>query len=148
MTTLHHEIVINAPVGKVWQVLADLEQVQYYNPLVARTHYVSANKEGVGAARHCDFKPKGFSNERVTEWAPNQLIGMEIFESSFPMRYTRWKTYLKKDGFGTRVTQDLEYEVKFGLFGKLLDALLMRKKYDTVLAGIFNGLKSYLEQGK
>jgi len=148
MTTLHHEIKINAPVEKVWQVLADLEQVQYYNPLVARTRYISPNREGVGAARHCDFKPKGFSNERVTEWAPNQLLGMEIIESSFPMRYTRWKTYLTKDGFGTRVIQDLEYEVKFGLLGKLLDVLFMRRKYGTVLAGIFNGLKNYLEQGK
>jgi hypothetical protein len=58
MTTLHHEVKINAAPEKVWAVLADLEAVQHYNPLVAHVRYTSENRESVGASRHCDFKPR------------------------------------------------------------------------------------------
>jgi ribosome-associated toxin RatA of RatAB toxin-antitoxin module len=145
MTTLHHEVRINAAPEKVWSVLADLEAVQYYNPLIAQTRYISVSREGVGASRHCDFKPKGFSKERVTDWVPNRLLGMEVVESSFPMAFTRWKTQLTEDGKGTLVTQDLEYEVKFGLLGKLMNVVMMKKKYDGILAEIFTGLKNHVE---
>ena len=146
MTQLHHEIKINASPEKVWEALANLETVQHYNPLVAKTKYISTNKEGVNATRYCDFKPKGFSKEKVTEWIPNKLLGMEVVESSFPMKYTHWKTYLKADGSGTLVSQDLEYEVKFGLLGKLMNILMMKSKYTSIVQDIFVGLKQYVEK--
>jgi uncharacterized protein YndB with AHSA1/START domain len=68
MTILHHEVKINAAPEKVWNALADLEAVQNCNPLVAQTRYTSENREGVGASRHCDFKPKaGKSLEKEKE---------------------------------------------------------------------------------
>jgi len=146
MTTIHNEIRINASPEQVWRVLANLEDVQHYNPLVAKTKYITDNKEGVGSARYCDFKPKGFSKERVTDWIPNKLLGMEVVESSFPMKYTSWKTNLITDGNGTLVSQDLEYEMKFGVLGKLLNALIMKKKYGSILQDIFVGLKKYVEK--
>jgi len=148
MTKLHNEIKINAPVEKVWKILADLEQVQYYNPLVAHTKYVSENRLGIGATRHCDFKPKGFSKERVTEFKPQEVIGFEIIESSFPMVFTRWRTMLKPVDGGTLVSQDMEYQLKFGLLGSLMDVLIIRQKYGKILDDIFRGLKRYSETGK
>lgn len=146
MTKLHHEIKINAPVEKVWQVLANLEAVQHYNPLVKGAHYVSPNKEGVGATRYCDFKPKGFSKERVIEWKPKEVLGLEIAESSWPMKFSRWWTRLKPEAGGTLVTQDLEYEVKWGVIGKIMNALMMRGKLDKVVAEVFQGLKQFVEK--
>lgn len=148
MAKLHNEITINAPVENVWRVLADLEQVQYYNPLVAKTRYISQNNEGIGATRYCDFKPKGFSKERVFEWKPNEVLGLEIVESSFPMTFSRWRTILKRVDVGTFVSQDMEYELKFGFLGKLLDVLVVGRKYKKVLDDIFEGLKRFVETGK
>ena len=146
MTKLHHEVSIHAPVDRVWRVLANLEEVQHYNPLVAKTVYTSSNREGVNASRHCDFKPKGFSNERVTDWIPHKLLGMEVVDSSFPMRYTRWKTHVIDQGDKTLVKQELEYEVKFGILGILMNALMMKRKYNAILNDIFLGLKKYIEK--
>lgn len=70
---------------------------------------------------------------------------MEVVESSFPMAFTRWKTHLAAEGGGTRVTQDLEYGMKFGPFGELLNKLMMKKKYNSILTEIFTGLKNYVE---
>jgi hypothetical protein len=70
---------------------------------------------------------------------------MEVVDSSFPMRFTRWQTQLAAEHGGTRVTQDLEYEMKFGLLGELLNKLMMKKKYDSILTEIFTGLKNHVE---
>jgi ligand-binding SRPBCC domain-containing protein len=146
MTKLHHEIKINVPVEKAWKILADLETVQLYNPLVTHTEYMAGSREGVGAARHCDFKPNGFSKERVTAWEPKKSISFEVIESSWPMSMCRWKTDLIPDGDGTLVLQDIEYEVKFGVLGKLMDIVVMRRKFNAILKDIFRGLKQFAEK--
>ncbi len=40
----------------------------------------------------------------------------------------------------------MEYTVKFGLLGKLLDTLMIRKQSDTGIKKFFSGLKSYAEK--
>lgn len=147
MAKLHHEIRIDAPAERVWRVLADLEAVQHYNPMVARARYTSSNREGVGASRHCDFKPKGFAKEQVVGWEPGKAITFEMAESSWPLAFMRWRTNLSPGEAGTLLVQDTEYRFKFGPLGKLLDALVMRRKLDAGIAGIFLELKRFVETG-
>jgi uncharacterized protein YndB with AHSA1/START domain len=147
MGKLHHEIRIDAPVGKVWSALADMEAVQHYNPGVAKARCVSPSREGVGATRHCDLKPKGWVKERVTAWEPERALGMEVAESEWPIVFMRWRTELMPDGSGTLVGQDFEYQVKFGLLGKVMDALMMRRKLDQGISDVFAGLKRFVEGG-
>lgn len=147
MTTLHHKIIINTPVEKVWKVLADLEAVHFYNPTVKNARYTSSNKEGKGASRHCEVLPKGYVKEQVIEWEENHVIGIELVEHQWPVAFMRWRTELQPKGDATLVTQDLEYENKFGIFGKILNALVMRKKLDQTLTQVFQGLKEYVETG-
>jgi hypothetical protein len=39
----------------------------------------------------------------------------------------------------------MQYTVKFGLLGKLLDAMMIKKQSDTGIKKFFAGLKSYVE---
>lgn len=147
MGKLQHEIWINSPLEKVWNILADLEAVQHYNPVVTKARYISSNRKGIGAARQCDFKPKGYGKERVIEWKPNEVIGIELYEHQWPVRFMRWRTRLQPDGTGVLVTQDLEYEMKFGVLGKLMDTLMMRRKLDQGISEIFKSMKQHIETG-
>ena len=148
MTQLHHDIHIAAPLEKVWAVLADLEAVQHYNSGVKYTRYISAVREGIGASRRCDLKPKGWVKERVIAWEPQNALTMELYESQWPLEFMRWRTVLTPDGAGTRVSQKMDYQVKFGLLGALLDKLVMRRKLDQTLAEVFVGLKRFVETGE
>jgi len=41
----------------------------------------------------------------------------------------------------------MEYQVKFGFLGGLLDRLVMRHKLDQTVAEVFVGLKRFIEAG-
>ncbi|MCA1813693.1 MAG: SRPBCC family protein [Halobacteriales archaeon] len=145
MTRLHHEVRIDAPPATVFALLDDLEAVQRYNPVVARTRYTSEARSGVGAARHCEFQPKGFSDERVVGWEQGRVHAMEVVRSSWPMRDIGWRAELRRDGAGTLLVQDTSYVVKGGPVGALLDALVMRRKFAGILDAILAGLKREAE---
>jgi carbon monoxide dehydrogenase subunit G len=147
MTKLHHEIRIAAASDRVWPVLADLEAVQRYNHTVSGARYLSDAREGLGTSRRCELKPKGYVCERVIGWEPGKAITLELYEHQWPIRTMTWRTELIPDGRGTRVAQEMAYEMKFGILGALLDRLAMRRNIDRTVGTIFERLKRYIETG-
>jgi uncharacterized protein YndB with AHSA1/START domain len=147
MAELHHEIRIAAAPQQVWAALADLEAVQHYNPSVLKARCTTPVREGVGAQRHCDLKPKGWVTERVTAWEPGRALAMELLESQWPLTYMRWRTEIAPDAAGTLLSQRLDYQVKFGPLGALLDKLVMRRQLDRALTQVFAQLKQFVETG-
>lgn len=147
MTTLRHQIRIEAPIEEVWHAIAgDLTAVQHYNQTVSSARWLGDKREGVGAARRCELKPKGFVEERVWEWTPRKAIGLEVSASEWPIVFMKWKTELAADGQATLVSQEMSYQLKFGPLGSLMDALVMRRKLDGGVRDVFGRLKSYLEK--
>ncbi len=145
MTTIRHEIRANCPPERVWALLSDLEAVQRYNPTVRAASVQGKQRAGVGATRACDLAPKGRVVERVTHWEDGRALGLEIAESDWPIHFMRWVTRLEPDGGGTRITQDLEYRVKFGPAGWLLDQLVMKRKLTATLDEVFAKLVEHAE---
>jgi len=61
---------------------------------------------------------------------------------------SKWLTHsysFKKIDNQTKVKQVMEYTVKFGLIGKLLDAIMIRKQSDNGIKKFLAGLKKYAE---
>ena len=145
MTILNNWIKINASPEKVWKVLSDLEAVEHYDPLVTRSRLVGSSHSGIGAARPMDLKPVGWLEERATEWEPNESLTIELYKcSTTPVKSLKHSYTLKPDGEGTLVTERMEYVLKFGPIGKLMDALMVRRKWDQGIKGFFAGLKSFV----
>ena len=148
MTALRHQIRINAPVDTVWKTLGNLLAVQHYNPMVGSVRCISERAEGMGAARRCELKPKGWVEERVWEWNPPNALGLEVTASEWPLVFMKWRTELKRDGNATVVSQEMNYKLKFGPLGALMDRLMMRRKLGSIIAGIFENLKRYIETSR
>lgn len=146
MTKLHHELIINAPVEKVWRVLADLESVRHTNPLVKAVKIISPNKEGVGSARHCDFTDGKFAEERITACDPNHSISFELYKHQWPLVFMRWTNKLEKRGEATFLTSDTEYEVKFGFLGAIMNMLIMKSKFSQIITDALSRTKKYIEE--
>lgn len=148
MSTLQHDLTARCPPERVWAILADLEGVATYNPTIAAARLRGAARAGVGAERECDLKPSGRVVERVIAWEEGRAVGLEVIESDWPIVFMRWTTRVGPDADGARITQDLEYQVKFGPLGWLLDTLVMRRKLRTTLDEVFANLVKTAEGGQ
>lgn len=145
MTIIQHEIHAKCPPERVWALLADLEAVRLYNPVVRRAAVEGALHEGVGARRSCELDPKGRVVERVTHWEEGRAVGLELEEHNWPVAFMRWVTRIEPHGGGTRITQSLEYKVKFGPFGWLFDQMVMKRKLTATMDTVFASLARHAE---
>ena len=146
MTIIRHELDASCAPERVWALLSDLEAVQRYNPTVRTAAIEGGQRTGVGAMRVCQLEPSGRVVERVTHWEELRAVGFEVAASDWPIHFMRWVTRLEQHGAATRITQELEYRVKFGPMGWLLDRLVMERKLRATLDSVFASLVKLAER--
>jgi hypothetical protein len=145
MTIIRHDLRAQCAPERLWAILADLEAVARYNPGVKAASVRGSQRTGVGATRTCDLKPKGRVAERVTVWDDGSALGLEVAESDWPIHFMRWVTRVEPFEGGSRVTQELEYRVKFGPLGWLLDRVVMERKLRSTLDEVLASLIRHAE---
>jgi hypothetical protein len=148
MTVLEASIEIAAPRARVWELLGTLDALERYDPGVVRSAITSHERTGVGATRQCDLKPGGWFRERVTAWEPEASLGFELFECTLPVKRLRHDYVLASISGGTRVHQRMEYRLKFGPLGLLMDAAIVRRRWRAGIQGFLRGLKQLAETGR
>lgn len=148
MTVLENEIHIQTSPEKVWSVLASLDSLDKYDPGVKKSTIVSSARNGMGAERRCDLAPGGWFRERVTDWSPHRAMAFELCECTLPVRRLKHSYRIAESGSGTVVSQRMEYELKFGPLGWLMDALMVRKKWDAGIKSFMKGLKRFAEEAR
>jgi len=145
---LTHQIQIDAPPSAVWDVLNTIETVADYNPQVNESHCITENKTGPGASRECTMIDGSVVKERIVKIEPDQAITMELYESNWPVRDMKWRTAVEPKDGGTWVTQTLEYKMKFGAVGAILNSLFLKSKMDSSVQEVFESMKAYVESKK
>ena len=146
MTTLHNEITINAPVEKIWEALSNIEELDKFDPTVKKSTALTAEKNGIGAKRKVNMMDgKNWFDETCTVWKPNEALTYELTACSFPVHKLKHSYSFEKIGSQIKVRQVMEYQIKFGFFGKILDALMIRKQSDNGIKKFFAGLKQFAE---
>ncbi len=146
MATIKNEITVNASPERVWSILTDLELLEKYDPTVKKSTLISTEKTGIGSKRKVlMLDGKNWFDEKVTVFEPNKALTYELTDCTFPMKDLKHSYSFEKIGAQTKVKQVMEYTVKFGFFGKLLDVLMIRKQSDAGIKKFFAGLKNYVE---
>jgi uncharacterized protein YndB with AHSA1/START domain len=151
MTTIKYEIKIDAPPAQVWQALADFGNIALYNPGVPKSYLTSAQGEGVGATRHCDLSFAGGSlEERIIDWQEGRSYTVEIYDGQKvpPADYIHVTLAVQPDGKGSRASTHMEYKLKYGVLGALMDRLMVNKGMSGGMQGLLAGLKHYCETGE
>jgi ribosome-associated toxin RatA of RatAB toxin-antitoxin module len=146
MTSLYNEISIRAPIEKIWEALSNIDELEKYDPTVRKSTLVSSARSGTGAKRKVDMKDgKNWFEEKCTLWKPNEELAFELTACSFPVHRLKHTYSFEKAGTEIKVKQIMEYEVKYGWVGMVLDALVIRKQSDSGVKKFFSGLKRYVE---
>lgn len=63
---------IQAPAGRVWNILADFSNVYVFHPLVDSSHSTNGQDTGLGAKRQCDLYNGGIALEEITAFDPER----------------------------------------------------------------------------
>lgn len=150
MTALDLTIAIEAPAERVWSALADFGGIAAWSPNVKTSRLTSSDTAGTGTSRECTLAPMGTVQERVTEWAENRLITIEIYEfKNMPgMRSANVTLELVERGTATEVAAHFDYEVGFGPLGAGMNTLALRRMFIKALSGLLAGLKHFVETGR
>lgn len=147
MTTLYNRITINASADELWTVLANLEELDKYDPTVKTATIISDQRTGLSAKRKVLMRDgKNWFEEKVTEFEPGRALCYQLTDCSFPIKGLRHSYRFKPTPSGTEVEQVMEYTVKFGLLGKLMDRLMIRKQTSAGIQKFFAGLKAHVER--
>jgi ribosome-associated toxin RatA of RatAB toxin-antitoxin module len=147
MGNIVNEISINAPIEKIWSILTDLALLDQYDPTVKKSTLISNDRTGLGAKRRVTmFDGKNWFEEKVTVFEINKALTYQLTDCSFPIKGLKHSYSFEKTGNEIKVRQVMEYTVKFGLLGKVLDSLMIRKQSDTGIKKFFAGLKQFAEK--
>lgn len=146
MGKIINEIMVNAPIEKIWSILTNLELLDKYDPTVKKSTLISNEKTGLGAKRKVYMLDgKNWFDEKITVFEANKALTYQLTDCSFPIKGLKHSYTFETEGNQTKVQQVMEYTVKFGLLGKLLDSLMIRKQSDAGIKKFFAGLKQYVE---
>lgn len=104
-------------------------------------------KSGIGAKRKVEMLDgKNWFEENVTEFKVNDALAYELTACSFPVNKLKHSYRFESVNGQTKVRQVMDYEVKFGLIGKCLDVLIIRRQSDKGVKKFFTGLKAFIEK--
>lgn len=150
MTTFKKQITINVPKQKVWEVVSDLGSIYKYNPGVSKSYYTTDKTEGIGAARICELQPSGKILETVKSWKEGNgfLLQIDPIEKAPPIKnFTGLFELIELNTSSTQVSVAINYEMKLGTIGFLLNKLIMQSKMEDGIEGLLEGLKVHSETG-
>ena len=122
--------------------------VEDWHPNVARAVVLTANDTGIGASRRVEFHDGNSVVETVIEESEQQFTTVEMTES--PMLKKAQVTIRTKERSAdtTDVTISIDYGLKFGPIGWLIDAAMMKRIFGKVFDTALAGLSYHLETGK
>ncbi|MGH1340178.1 MAG: SRPBCC family protein [Nannocystales bacterium] len=141
--------IVHAEIKTVWDLVADVTRVVNWHPSVHRVDLLSENATGLGAARRCNFYDGTSVRETVTELDEGSRLKVVLSEYSLPMKTFEAEIRLQAMADGnTQVTFSMNYEMKFGIFGKAMNALMVRGQMTKLMSSVLSGLDQHGATGE
>ena len=146
MTKLTNTIEIEASPEKVFALASDMKNMNEASKGRPEVEITSKGPIGVGTTMHFVGAAGGSTAEmdlEVTEFVKNKKYVMHtIGASKTKMAFTYTFEPTAK---GTKVTNDMEYEVPYSILGKLIDKLKVKKDIEESNIKLLENMKKAIE---
>ncbi|MBL4660806.1 MAG: SRPBCC family protein [Alcanivoracaceae bacterium] len=142
------KITIKASKHEVWEILKDFNNVYTWAPGVKESYGLNNKYQEVGAGRHCKLEGFGEIDEYIQQWDEGSGFVYDVTPLG-PLTnvYSSWYlSSVNKSMTTLKVT--LSYDIRFGLFGKIMHKLIMRKKLNEALPQTLESVKKRVETGE
>ena len=148
MGVFTEHITISASKEAVWKVLADIGAIHEWNPGVSNSRATTSGEIGLGSGRRCELGGKNYLDEKVVEWNPGTSLTMRIVDTNMPFKTADIRFTLNERDDTTVVTVTPNYELKFGIVGRIFDVLMVRRVYRKGMVKLLEGLKIQVEESR
>jgi hypothetical protein len=131
-----------------WELMADFANIDYFNPHLSESRLLEGSPaNGLGTTRHCDIKGgKNYIRERVVDWQEGRSYTVDIYDGTMPV--TGMMTTLglsPRPGGGSHLFMETSYTPRYGIVGKAMDVLAMRRMFSRMLLDVIKGLAEKAE---
>ncbi len=148
MQTASSTLVVDASPERVWALIADLRTVRNYNPSVKSVDILTDSPTGLGSQRRCHFHDGTDVREEVVTSDPAGCLRLVLSEFSLPMNRLESEFSLAPTPDGrTEVTFAIHYEMKMGILGRAVGAVVVKGKLVKTTATMLAGLAHHLATG-
>ena len=142
METVEKSISIDAPQEVVWKAIADFQGIGEFHPYIKTVDLLTENNGGLGSKRTCHFNDGSNIDEEIIEWVDGEkyTINGSNFSISIPLKVLHGTVGVRTVAGMSEAYMKVKYQPKFGLIGKLMSTLLIKraltKRIEVVLAGL------------
>ena len=142
MASIRETLTSSAAPATVWPFLADFGAIDVFNPALKQSFSLEGGPDhGLGAMRQCDMADgKNYIRERVINWEAGKTYTVEIYEGTMPMTLIHATLSVDPHAKGSLLAMQIDYTPKFGLLGKLMDVLVMRRMMRGQMQRVIGGL--------
>ncbi len=145
-----NEAILNAPIGRVWAIITDINLLQKVNPGVLKA---TGRMDRQGETRTCEMNNRGKTGtmtERLVELIPEKktvwAIESDTMGMSKMLKDGRFCFYLEKlDDNKTKIVNESYYE-SANIIVKIMNAVMMKRKMGQIQAQILSNIKSMAEK--
>ncbi len=149
VTKVEGTATVDASQTDIWNVVKQFGNIADYHPLVKQSHATN-QVEGIGAMRYCRLIPAGVMEEEITEWEEGTSITAKVIAGKMlpPCHFMIGRLVITPNGRTTQVKFTFTYQMKFGVFGQVLNQFFIKPQFKSAPVKYVNGLKAYVEQSK
>jgi hypothetical protein len=143
MSTVSASRLASLPSATLWNVLRDFGGIARWNPGLKSSELINGSaNQGVGACRRCVMVDgKNHVLERITAWQDTGSYTVEIYAGTMPLKTAFATLGVERVADGeSRLSMNVEYTPKFGILGKILNALMLEKMLRKNCEDILEGL--------
>lgn len=151
LTSTQHQLVktvtIYRSIEETWPVLKDFNHVYTWAPGVGASHGLNNKQHEVGAGRYCKLEGFGEIKEYILEWNEGRGFVFDVTPLG-PLHnaISRWNLTAISQ-YQCKLEVSFNYDIRFGVLGKMMHAMMMRKKLETSLPDTLKALKKRVESG-
>ena len=134
----------------VFGALNDFAGIHQFHPLLTSSPLVDGTPStGAGSERICYLHDGNTIHERLIDANPDESLTVEVVDTSMPVSKMVGKfTLVPAAEGGTELTMAADFEMKMGLLGKVLDKLVVARKFQGNLELLLASLGEYLQTGQ
>jgi uncharacterized protein YndB with AHSA1/START domain len=143
---LQKSVEIAAPPEKIWPFLVEPEKIMKWFTLIQKFEYTSEQRSGVGTTFYYDEKSAGRVmklNYVVTEWVENDRLAFSMTSGPANKDDQIWS--IKSTPSGSIFTLTEDFEMPWGIIGKIMDALFVGRQIGNRLEEMVSNLKRLVE---